>query len=141
VTRRLAGAALALALLAPAAGAQTPAPPDAAADSFADMLRRTDPDAYARFVKLRDARDRSIADLQRAQDRYRSGGPELRALTLPQLRAARRQYVADTRAFLDFLDDRDRTTIEEYRRAISRLTALLEERRKARAELDALGAE
>jgi hypothetical protein len=141
VKRPLAGVALALALLASAAAAQTQAPPDAAAESFADVLRRTDPDAYARFVKLRDARDRSMAELQRAQDRYRSGGPELRVLTLPELRAARRHYVADTRAFLDFLDDRDRTTIEEYRRAISRLTAVLEERRKARAELDALTAE
>ena len=108
------------------------------AEGFADMLRRTDPESYTRFVKLQDARDKSLGELQRARERYRTAGPELRPLTLSPLRAARRQYAADTRALLDFLDDRDRKTLDEYRRSMDRINALIEARRKVRDELDAL---
>jgi hypothetical protein len=131
------GSAVALVLLATSAFGQTSAP-STSAQPFADMLRRSDPEAYARFVQLQDARDKSQAELLRAQQRYRTAGPELRALTMPELRTARRQYAADTRALLDFLDERDRKSIEEYRRAIDRINALIEERRRARDELDVL---
>lgn len=131
------GAALAIVMAASAVAAQTSGTsPDA--ERFADMLRRTDPESYARFVKLQDARDKSLGELQRQQERYRAAGPELRALTAPPLRAARRQYAADTRAFLDFLDDRDRRTLDEYRRGMEQINAMIEERRKVRDELDAL---
>jgi hypothetical protein len=135
--RGLLGVALAIIMAAGTVAAQT-AGTSPEAERFADMLRRTDPESYGRFVKLQDARDRSLVELQRAQDRYRAAGPELRALTTPQLRAARRQYAADTRAFLDFLDERDRKMLDEYRRAIQQIDAMLEERRKVRDELDTL---
>ena len=108
---------------------------DDAADAFGEMLRRTDADAYARYVRLREARDASLAELRRAQDRYRVAGPELRALSLPQMRAARRKYAADELAFLDFLDERDRKTLEQYRGAIEQIDGLLEQRARAREEL------
>ena len=108
------------------------------ADAYGEMLRRTDPDAHARYVRLRDARDASLADLMRAQDRYRAAGPELRAVSLPQMRAARRKYAADALAFLDFLDERDRKALEEYRGAMEQINALLEQRARAREELKEL---
>jgi len=105
------------------------------ADAFGEMLRRTDPDAYARYVRLREARDSSRTELMPAQERYRAAGPELRAVSLPALRAARRKYAADELAFLDFLDERDRKTIEQYRDAIDQINATLAERARAREEL------
>ena len=108
------------------------------ADAFGEMLRRTDPEAHARYVRLREARDISRTDLMRAQERYRAAGPELRAVSLPALRAARRKYAADELAFLDFLDERDRQTIEQYRGAIDQINASLAERARAREELRGL---
>ena len=108
---------------------------DDAPDAFGEMLRRTEPDAHARYVRLREARDANLADLMRAQERYRAAGPELRAVSLPQMRAARRKYAADALAFLDFLDERDRKALEEYRGAIEQINGLLEQRARAREEL------
>ena len=129
------------ALVATSAGAQPAAerrPPgkqNDAADAYGEMLRRTDSDAYARYVRLRAARDASLAELNRAQDRYRSAGPELRAVSLPQMRAARKKYAADETAFLDFLDERDRKTLEQYRAATEQINKLLEQRTRAREDL------
>lgn len=106
-----------------------------AADAYGEMLRRTDSDAHARYVRLRAARDASLAELNRAQDRYRSAGPELRAVSLPQMRAARKKYAADEHAFLDFLDERDRKTLEQYRAATEQINRLLEQRARAREDL------
>jgi hypothetical protein len=106
-----------------------------AADAYGEMLRRTDADAHARYVRLRAARDASLAELNRAQDRYRSAGPELRAVSLPQMRAARKKYAADEGAFLDFLDERDRKTLEQYRAATEQINRLLEQRARAREDL------
>jgi hypothetical protein len=116
---------------AAAAGAKSESGPEA----FGEMLRRTDPDAHARYVRLREARDASLSELRRAQERYRAGGPELRAVSLPSLRAARRKYAADELAFLDFLDERDRQILEQYRRATEQINATLAERARAREEL------
>ena len=140
----LAAVVLAVAsLVATSAGGQPaaqrrPGTLDDAADAYGEMLRRTDPDAHARYVRLRAARDASVADLTRAQDRYRAAGPELRAVSLPQLRAARMKYAADEIAFLDFLDERDRKTLEQYRAASEQLNGLLEQRTRAREELKEL---
>jgi hypothetical protein len=111
---------------------------DASADAFGEMLRRTDPAAHARYVSLRRARDASLEELRQAQDRYRHAGPELRLLSAPQLRAARRKYAADTVAFLDFLDERDRLALEQYRAEIARIEELVAERARAREELKEL---
>ena len=132
------------ALVATSAGAQPAAErrptgkSNDAADAYGEMLRRTDSDAHARYVRLRAARDASLAELNRAQDRYRSAGPELRAVSLPQMRAARRKYAADALAFLDFLDERDRKALEEYRGAMEQINGLLEQRARAREELKEL---
>ena len=128
------------ALVATSAGAQPAAErptgkQDDAADTYGEMLRRTDPDAHARYVRLRAARDASLAELNRAQDRYRAAGPELRAVSLPQMRAARKKYAAEEIAFLDFLDERDRNALEQYRAAIEQINGLLEQRARAREEL------
>jgi len=129
------------ALVATSAGAQPAAErrstgkQDDPADTYGEMLRRTDADAHARYVRLRAARDASLAELNRAQDRYRSAGPELRAVSLPQMRAARKKYAADEIAFLDFLDERDRKTLEQYRAATEQINGLLEQRARAREEL------
>jgi len=127
--------AVASAAAQPATGQPSGAKQDSAADAFGEMLRRADPDAHARYVRLREARDNSRAELMRAQERYRAGGPELRAVALPPLRAARRKYAADELAFLDFLDERDRKTIEQYRGAIEQINATLADRARAREEL------
>jgi hypothetical protein len=122
----------------PAADRRPTTRQDDAADAFGEMLRRTDPDAHARYVRLREARNASLAELNRAQDRYRSAGPELRAVSLPQMRAARKKYAVDEIAFLDFLDERDRKALEEYRGAIEQINGLLEQRARAREELKEL---
>ena len=119
----------------PAATRPSGSKPDDGAEAYGEMLRRTDPDAYARYVRLREARDSSLSELMRAQERYRAAGPELRALSLPPLRVARRKYAADELAFLDFLDERDRNMLEQYRGAIERINGVLAERARAREEL------
>jgi hypothetical protein len=119
----------------PAAARPAEGKPEDGAEAYGEMLRRTDPEAYARYVRLREARDSSLSELMRAQERYRAGGPELRALSLPPLRAARRKYAADELDFLDFLDERDRTMLEQYRGAIEHINGILAERARAREEL------
>src|SRR5262249_38280963 len=47
---------------------------ESAADAYGEMLRRSDADAHARYVRLREARDSSRTELMRAQERYRAGG-------------------------------------------------------------------
>jgi hypothetical protein len=141
---RIRAAVLAVALLGPVpvvaqpAAEPRPAARQSDADAFADMLRRTDPDAHARYVRLREAREASLEALMRAQDRYRSSGPELRSLALPSLRAARRQYGLDALALLDFLEERDRRALEQHRAAIEQINGILAERARARAELQDL---
>ena len=141
---RLAGAlALAASLLAAATGVSAQAPPampseDASARAYVEALRRADPAAAARFQALREARERSVTELRAAETRYAAGGPELRAAFLAKLRGARRAYAETSLAILDFLDDRDTTTLTEYQAAIAELRALLEQRKQTRAELEKL---
>ena len=111
---------------------------DASARAFVEALRRKDPVAAARFQALREARERSVTELRAAETRYAAGGPELRAAFLAKLRGARRAYAETSLAILDFLDDRDTTTLTEYQAAIAELRALLEQRKQTRAELEKL---
>jgi len=142
--RRLATCVLVVAIVAlaatgaaaqPAAARPPGGKPEEGAETYGEMLRRTDADAYGRYVRLREARDSSLSELMRAQERYRAGGPELRPLSLPTLRAARRKYAADELAFLDFLDERDRKMLDQYRGAIEHINGILAERARAREEL------
>jgi len=141
---RLAGAlALAASLLAAATGVSAQAPPampseDASARAYVEALRRADPAAAARFQALREARERSLAELREAEGQFAAGGPELRAAFRAKLRAARRRYAETSLAILDFLDDRDTKALTEYQAAIADLRALLARRAQARAELERL---
>ncbi len=138
---------LAVALPSPAPRAQTAAPtgrpPGAAAASedardraFVEGLRREDPASADRYLALRDARNRAIAEVQKAEATFNAAGRELRGLSLPRVRAARRKYVETSLALLDFLDARDRRALQRYHEEIDRLTAILDERAKTRAELE-----
>jgi hypothetical protein len=134
-------AAILAALLATmsAALAQQPAA-DAAADererAFVEGLRREDPAEADRYVALRDARDQSVAEVQKAQQRYAAAGPELRSLFAQQLRAAQRQYAQSSLALLDFFDARERRALARYQEEIGRINRVLEERGRSRAELE-----
>lgn len=104
--------------------------------AFVEALRREDPDGAERYVALREARAQAIAELQRVQARYGAAGPELRPLFVRQLRTAQREYAEKSLALLDFLDARDRRALIRYQDEISRISRLLEEHSRARAELE-----
>ena len=132
-------------LAASPAHSQAPAPPAKAADAdagFIEFLRRQDPAAAERFLVLRDARDAAVKNLQAASARYSAGGTALRAVSLPELREARRRYAEASVALLDFLDERDRATLarleataERLKADAARLHESLEERARARADI------
>jgi len=139
VSRILLGAAvLASVLAAPPAATAQPGGADDAERSFVEALRRSDPPAAERYVALRDARQQAIAELQRAEAQYGAAGAELRPVFLPRVRQARRSYAQSSLTLLDFLDARDRQEVTGYAEAIQRINALLEERRRTRAELQKL---
>jgi len=116
---------------APAGGAD-----DERERSFVEVLRREDPGSADHYVALRDARRQAIAALQKAQAQYSGAGPELRQLVIRQLRDAQLQYAKSSLAFLDFLDARDRRTLARYQDEIGRITKVLEENARVRAELE-----
>ena len=136
----LATLAASLLVSAAAAAAQAPAAPgaDASFRAYVTALRRADPAAAEKFQALRDARERSVAELHEAEARYAASGPELRTAFLGKLRSARHRYAEASLAILDFLDDRDTKTLTEYQAAIAELRALLEKRKQTRAELENL---
>ena len=103
---------------------------------FVEMLRREDPALAERFVALREAPTAAAADLQQAMKRYGAGGPELRAVFLPQLQQARRRYGEAGLALLDFLDARDRAVIARLEGDIARVRRVIEERARERPELE-----
>jgi hypothetical protein len=131
----LAAAALVLVLAAAPATAQPTAAPDAEEQAFLDALRRSDPAGYERFTALRAERDRRQAEVQRLQQQLRTAG-QLRAVVLPQLKAARRKWADSAIALLDFLDERDRKALAEYQTAVAQITSILDQRRQARDELE-----
>ena len=104
--------------------------------SFVEVLRREDPGSADRYVALRDARRQAIAALQKAQAQYSGAGPELRPLVIRQLQDAQLQYAKSSLAFLDFLDARDRRTLARYQDEIGRITKVLEDNARVRAELE-----
>ena len=104
--------------------------------AFIEALRREDPDSAARYTDLQGARRAAIAELQKVQTRYAAAGPELRPVMLPQLKDAQRRYAETSLAVLDFLDARDRRALARYDEEIGRIKAVLEERTRARADLE-----
>jgi len=126
-------------LLATPVGARAqgrgPAGDDAGESTFVEALRQEDPAAAERYLALRDARTKAIAELERARQRYNAVGAELRAVALPQLKEAQRHYAESTLALLDFLDARDRRLLETYQEQIGRIKKVVEERARTRDEL------
>jgi hypothetical protein len=105
---------------------------------FVEALLREDPASAERYVALRDARTKALAELQRAQEQYGAGDPELRSLSLPLLKQAQRRYAESSLALLDFLDARHRRALASYQEEINRINRVLEEHEGMRAELGKL---
>jgi hypothetical protein len=132
---------LAIALAAPPrVMAQTPSSGanDEREQAFVESLRREDATVADRYVALRDARGKAIAELERAETQYRAAGVELRSAFLPQLRQARRNFAATSLALLDFFDWRDRQAVSRYQEEIVRINGILVERARTRAEYERL---
>ena len=123
-------ALLAVLLLAPTA---IPAQDEAA---IVEYMRRLGPELAERYIALRDAQAAAVAELGRATERYNAGGPALRSVSLPALRQAKRRYAETSLALLEFLDARDRQVIGRLEADIERLKRGLDERARARAELE-----
>ena len=136
----LVGATLLTSLLVstPAAAPQAPGPADDNERQFVEALRREDPSSAERYVALRDARSRAVADLRRVEAQYRAAGAELRSVFLSQLRQAERAYVESSLTLLDFLEARDRRMLGVYQQEIARIKGILEQHERTRAELKKL---
>lgn len=106
--------------------------------SYEDALRREDPALADRYVALREARTRAIADLRRAKDRFNALPPTLRGSLVGEVRQAERTYAERSLALLDFLDARERGAIARYEEEIARIRRLLDQRGTTRAELEKL---
>ena len=127
-----------LALLAspPSAAAQQDRGAEAAREqAFIENLRREDPASADRFIALREAQQKAIAELRRKEGQVNAMPPELRGSMLPQLKQAQRNYVDSQLKILDFLDDRDRRLIARLQEDIVQLNRALEDRRRSREEL------
>jgi hypothetical protein len=109
-----------------------------ALDAFAEALKRSDPEAHKRFVELRDARAKDLAELSRLQQEIdRASGDQLANLH-QQFKEVRKKYARSYIAYLDFLDDLDRKGIERHQAAIDRLKGVMDKRKKAREKLEAV---
>jgi len=117
---------------------ERPAPDAQREQAFVEALRREDPVTADRYVALRDARAEAIVELRRVEAQYNAAGRELRALFTRHLVQARNKYAEASLALLDFYDERDRAAIQRYQEEIEKVTALTEERRRSRAELEKL---
>ena len=103
--------------------------------AFVEALRREDPASAERYVTLRDARSKAIAELERVRAQYGAVGAELRSVVLPQLRQAQRNYAESTIALLEFLEARDRRLLATYQEQITRINKVLEEHARKREEM------
>src|SRR5574342_1075990 len=105
---------------------------------FVEALRRENPASAERFIALRDAERKALAELQSTESRATAVPPVLRPSFLPQLKQARQKYVDSQLKILDFLDERDRGIVARLREEIGRLNRELDGRQKARDELTRL---
>ena len=130
-----------LAILAPAfVSAAQPDEGDSAAGekAFIEALQRENPASAARFIALRDAQQKALAELQSTEGRANAAPPALRPSFLPQLKQARQKYVDSQLKILDFLDERDRGIVARLQEEIGRFNRELEGRQKSRDELKKL---
>jgi hypothetical protein len=133
--------AMLLAILAsPFVAAAQPDKGDSAAHekAFIETLRREDPASADRFIVLRDARQKALAELQSTESRANAVPPVLRPSFLNQLKQARQKYVDSQLKILDFLDERDRGIVARLEEEIGRFNRELEGRQKSRDELKKL---
>jgi hypothetical protein len=100
--------------------------------AFIEALRRD------RFIALRDAQQKALAELQSIESRANAVPPVLRPSFLPQLKQARQKYVDSQLKILDFLDERDRGIVARLQEEIGRFNRELEGRQKSRDELKKL---
>jgi len=106
--------------------------------AFIEALQRENPASAARFIALRDAQQKALAELQSTEGRANAAPPALRPSFLPQLKQARRKYVDSQLKILDFLDERDRGIVARLQEEIGRFNRELEGRQKSRDELKKL---
>ena len=133
--------AMLLAILAsPFVAAAQPDKTDSAAreKAFIEALRREDPASADRFIALRDAQQKALAELQSTESRANAVPPVLRSSFLPQLKQARQKYVDSQLKILDFLDEHDRAIVARLQEEIGRFNRDLEGRQKSRDELKRL---
>lgn len=138
---RVAGTVVAVMLAAVVAAAWAQSERDADPErerAYVEGLRREDAAAAERYVALRDARARAVADLRKAEAQYNAAGPALQALFLRPVRDARKKYAETSLALLEFFDVRDRALIARYHDEIERIRALLDERQRTRVEIQKL---
>jgi len=134
--------AMLLAVLAsPFVAAAQPDRGDSAAreKAFIEALRREDPASADRFIALRDAQQKALAELQSTESRSNAVvPPALRPSFLSQLKQARRKYVDSQLKIFDFLDERDRGIVAHLQEDIGRFNREIEGRQKSREELKKL---
>ncbi len=130
-----------LAMLAsPLVAAAQPDKDDSAAreKGFIEALRREDPPSADRFIALKDAHQKALAEFQSTESRANAVPPMLRHAFLPQLKQARQEYVDSYLKILNFLDEHDRRIVGHLQEEIGRFTRELAGRQKLRAELKKL---
>ncbi len=140
MSRSIFWATLLAILTSPLVAAGQPDKGDSAAreKAFVEALRREDPASADRFIALRDAQQKALAELQSTESRANAVPPVLRPSFLPQLKQARQKYVESELKILDFLDERDRAIVARLEEEIGRFKRELEKRQKSRDELKKL---
>jgi len=140
MSRSIFWATLLAILTSPLVAAGQPDKGDSAAreKAFVESLRREDPASADRFIALRDAQQKALAELQSTESRANAVPPVLRPSFLPQLKQARQKYVESELKILDFLDERDRAIVARLEEEIGRFKRELEKRQKSRDELKKL---
>ena len=140
--RMLVAIVLAALLAAPLAAAAQPrtAEETEREQAYVEALRREDSASADRYLALRDARAQAFTELKKVELQYNGAGAGLRGLFVNPLRQARKKYAETSLRLLDFYDERDRAVIARYQEEIGKITGLLEERKKTRAQLEELRA-
>jgi hypothetical protein len=140
MSRSILWAMLLAVLASPCVAAAQPDRGDSAAreKTFVEALRREDPASADRFIALRDAQQKALAELQSTESRANAVPPVLRPSFLPQLKQARQKYVDCQLKIFDFLDERDRGIVARLQEEIGRFNRDLEGRQKSRDELKKL---
>jgi hypothetical protein len=108
--------------------------------AYGDALKARDPEAFKKFIEVREARDKAVEHLKKSQKELREAQGEEKMNAYQVYRTARKNYVTSYMAFLDFLDEQDKKRLEQTKKqcqaAQDRLQNIIETRKKAREELE-----